>query len=90
MEKIIEEIEPANIQDDYINKLELLKNNNDVKKFFYHYNNLVTVYSNKNKSYYLIENSPSLLVYAQPEIGQRTDNDQLIIKISILSTRQLV
>ncbi|WGL94764.1 hypothetical protein [Arsenophonus nasoniae] len=76
--KIIEEIDSVDIQNDYINKIEQLKNNSNSKNNFYHYiDTLLTVYNNKNKPYYLIENCPSLLVYAQHEIIDRTGNDQI-------------
>ncbi|WGO82950.1 hypothetical protein [Arsenophonus apicola] len=76
--KIIEEIDSFDVQTDYINNIEELKNNGNMKNKFYHYiDTLLNVYNNKNKHYYLIENSPSLLVYAQREIMDRTGNDPI-------------
>ncbi|WGL98980.1 hypothetical protein QE177_03530 [Arsenophonus sp. aPb] len=76
--KIIEVIDSVDIQTDYTNKIEVLKNNANSKNKFYHYiDTLLTVYNNKNKPYYLVENCPSLLVYAQHEIMDRTGNDPI-------------
>ncbi|MDR5612414.1 MAG: hypothetical protein RAM36_05225, partial [Arsenophonus sp.] len=76
--EIIDVIDSVDIQADYTNKIELSKSNNNLKNNFYHYiDDLITVYNNKSKPYYLIENCSSLLVYAQPEIIDRTGLDQI-------------
>ncbi|MER2474074.1 cytotoxic necrotizing factor Rho-activating domain-containing protein [Photorhabdus laumondii] len=79
-----------------------LKNNHEVKIAFYSYvNDLLATYNKESNQYYLIENSPALLVYAAPERGPRTGNDPInddninpqhtpIEVVSILSGRRLI
>lgn len=99
---LIDEIKDANIQSTYQNYIEKLKNNYEVKTKFYNYiRELLLTYNKFTNQYYLIENSPELLVYAAPERGPRTGNDPInddninpqdtpIDVVSILSGQRLI
>ncbi|WP_261423025.1 cytotoxic necrotizing factor Rho-activating domain-containing protein [Serratia quinivorans] len=100
--RLINEIKGADIQRIYQNNMKGLKNSDEVKREFYSYmRDLLISYNRERSPYYLILNSPALLVYAAPERGPRTGNDPIkndnidpqhtpIEVVSMLSGRRLV
>ncbi|HGJ5875555.1 MAG TPA: hypothetical protein ACHBX0_03065 [Arsenophonus sp.] len=62
--QLIREINSANIQNSYIDKMKVIKQDSDIKNTFCAFlEHVLTTYGKKNDLYYLIENSPLLLVF---------------------------
>ncbi|HGJ5881554.1 MAG TPA: hypothetical protein ACHBZ9_21575, partial [Arsenophonus nasoniae] len=84
---LINKINSANIQNSYIDEMEKIKKNDEIKKQFYDYlEHVLTTYGKKDVLYYLVENSPGLLVFPDKDRGPVTGIDKTINGINSENT----
>jgi hypothetical protein len=75
--ELINKINSADIQNSYIAEMEKIKKNEEIKKAFYDYlEHVLTTYGKKDALYYLVENSPGLLVFSDWDRGPVTGIDK--------------
>ncbi|MDR5617121.1 MAG: hypothetical protein RAM39_08125 [Arsenophonus sp.] len=81
-QQLINKINSDDIQNSYIVEMEKIKQNGEIKKVFYEFlEQVLTTYGKKDVLYYLVENSPGLLVFSDRDRGPVTGIDKAINSI---------